>query len=198
MKKFLIYILVILFWGSVSYSKDLFEYLKSDQPPPLIIGHTDFDKALKNYVSDLNLYLGMSKDKKPVNDTFYLLLINGSASHDEININDDKYFIISGCRPRSCPEKGFLWIDKKNKIVLGAMIHYFIDSGDNRNEDGNLLIFSNKFNSYKKVPKKFKKDLNNWISILTTWDFENNNPDKPLRPTVTRFINSNNQIEKIK
>ena len=50
----------------------------------------------------------------------------------------------------------------------------------------------------KKVPKKFKKDLNNWISILTTWDFENNNPDKPLRPTVTRFINSNNQIKKIK
>ena len=60
-------------------------------------------------------------------------------SHDEININDDRYFIISGCRPHSCPEKG-LWIDK-NKIVLGAMIHYFIESKDNRNKDGVFNFF---------------------------------------------------------
>ena len=198
MKKYLIYILFVLFWSSASYSRDLFEYLKSDQPPPLILGHIDFDKALNKEVSDLSLYLGMSKNKKPINETFFWTLRNGSASHDEININDDRYFIISGCRPHSCPEKGFLWIDKKNKIVLGAMIHYFIESKDNRNKDGSLLIFSNKFTSYKEVPKKFKKDLNNWISILTTWDFENNNPNKPLRPTVTRFINSDNKMEKIK
>ena len=198
MKKILTFLFINLIFISPSHSKDLFEYLKSVQPPQLILGHIDFDKTLNKEISDLSIYLGMGKNKKPVNETFFWTLRNGSASHDEININDDKYFIISGCRPRSCPEKGFLWIDKKNKIVLGAMIHYFIDSGDNRNEDGNLLIFSNKFNSYKKVPKKFKEDLNNWISILTSWDFENNNPDKPLRPTVTRFINSNNQIEKIK
>ena len=197
-KKFIIFLLVILFWNSVSFSKDLFEYLKSNQPPPLILGHIDFDKALNKEISDLNIYLGMSKDKQPINETFYWTLRNGSASHDEININDDKYFIISGCRPQSCPEKGFLWIDKKKKIVLGAMIHYFIDTRENRNEEGNLLVFSNKFTSYKKLPKKFKKDLNSWISILTSWDFENNNPYKPLRPTVTRFINLNNQIEQIK
>ena len=197
MRKYLIYILVVFCWCTASYSKDLFEYLKSDQPPPLIIGHTDFDKALNDHLSDLNLYFGMSKDKKPINETFYWLLVNGSASHDEISVNNKNYFIVSGCRPQSCPEKGFLWIDKKKKIVLGAMIHYFIDSRDNRNRDGNLLIFSNKFTSYKKVPKKFKEDLNNWISILTSWDFENNNPDKPLRPTVTRFVNLNNQIKKI-
>ena len=197
MRKYLIYILVVLFWSSTSYSKDLFEYLKSNQPPPLILGHIDFDKALNREISDLSIYLGMGKNKKPINETFFWTLRNGSASHDEININNDRYFIISGCRPRSCPEKGFLWIDKKKKIVLGAMIHYFIDTMENRNEEGNLLVFSNKFTSYKKVPKKFKKDLDSWISILTSWDFENNNPNKPLRPTVTRFINSNNQIEQI-
>ena len=198
MKKFLTFLLIILFWNTSGFSKDLYEYLKSDQPPPLILGHTDFDKALNKEISDLSIYLGMSKDKQPINETFYWTLRNGSASHDEININDDKYFIISGCRPRSCPEKGFLWIDKKKKIVLGALIHYFIDSRENRNKEGNLLVFSNKFTSYKKVPKKFKKDLNSWISILTSWDFENNNPNKPLRPTITRFINSKNEIKTIK
>lgn len=198
MKKFLVFLLLALFWNTSSFSKDLYEYLKSDQPPPLILGHTDFDKALNKEISDLSIYLGISKDKQPINETFYWTLRNGSASHDEININDDKYFIISGCRPRSCPEKGFLWIDKKKKIVLGAMIHYFIDTKENRNEEGNLLVFSNKFTSYKKVPKKFKKDLNSWISILTSWDFENNNPNKPLRPTITRFINSKNEIKTIK
>ena len=51
-KKFIIFLLVILFWNSVSFSKDLFEYLKSNQPPPLILGHTDFDKALNKEISD--------------------------------------------------------------------------------------------------------------------------------------------------
>jgi len=101
MRKYLIYILVVLFWSSASYSKDLFEYLKSDQPPPLILGHIDFDKALNREISDLSIYLGMGKNKKPINETFFWTLRNGSASHDEININDDRYFIISGCRPRS-------------------------------------------------------------------------------------------------
>tara|TARA_B100001057_G_C22721323_1_gene899822 strand:+ start:352 stop:948 length:597 start_codon:yes stop_codon:yes gene_type:complete len=197
MKKFLLLFLIILIWNKPSYSKDLFEYLKSNQPPPLILGHIDFNKALNKEISNLSIYLGMSKNKQPLNETFYSTLINGSASHDEININNKKFFIVSGCRPRSCPEKGLLWIDKKKKIVIGAMIHYFIDSRDNRNQEGNLLIFSNKFISYKKVPKKFKEDLNSWISILTSWDFENNNPNKPLRPTIRRFINSNNEIKTI-
>ena len=71
MRKYLIYILVVLFWSSASYSKDLFEYLKSDQPPPLILGHTDFDKALNREISDLSIYLGMSKNKKPINETSF-------------------------------------------------------------------------------------------------------------------------------
>ena len=58
-----------------------------------------------------------------------------------------------------------------------------------------FLIFSNKFTSYKEVPKNLKR-FKQLISILTTWDFENNNPNKPLRPTVTRFINSDNKMEK--
>ena len=89
MKKTLIYLLINLFFIAPSHSKDLFEYLKSDQPPPLILGHIDFDKALNKEISDLSIYLGMSKNKKPINETFFWTLRNGSASHDEININDD-------------------------------------------------------------------------------------------------------------
>ena len=88
MKKILIIIFISLFCNTISFSKDLFEYLKSDQPPPLILGHIDFDKALNSEISDLSIYLGMSKNKKPINETFFWTLRNGSASHDEININD--------------------------------------------------------------------------------------------------------------
>ena len=53
MKKFLVFLLLVLFWNTSSFSKDLYEYLKSDQPPPLILGHTDFDKALNNVLLNL-------------------------------------------------------------------------------------------------------------------------------------------------
>ena len=90
-----------------------------------------------------------------------------------------------------------LKFDKKNKIVLGAMIHYFLN--DKKDTDnGYLLVISKKFKSFEKLPKKFKKDLDKWLSRLTTWDYVNNNGDKPLKPSVIRFINSENIIKVIK
>ena len=45
------------------------------------------------------------------------------------------------------------------------------------------------------------RSLKNGTTLKDTFQiakkFKNNNPNKPLRPTVTRFINSNNQIEEI-
>ena len=195
MKKFLTTLIVILFFNSASFSKDLFEYISSDHPPKLIVGYEGFNESLNKEINDLNIYLGIGKGKKPIYNSFNKLLINSDAD-GEVEFNDKNYFIVSGCRPRSCPEKGFLWIDKKEKIVLAAMIHYFID--DKKDTDnGYLLIISKKFKSYNDLPIKFNEDLNNWLLKLTTWDYVKNDIKK-LTPSVIRFVNSENKIEIIK
>lgn len=195
-KKLLITLFVIIFWSFDLYSKDLFQFVTKKHPPKLIVGYAGFNDALNDEINDLSIYLGIGKGEKPIYSSFNQLLINSDVD-GEIEFNDKSYFIVSGCRPRSCPEKGYLWVDKKNKIVLGAMIHYFFD--DKKDTDnGYLLVISKKFKSFKKLPKKFNKDLNKWLSKLTTWDYVNNNGDKPLKPSVIRFINSENKIKVIK
>ncbi len=178
-----------------AYSKNLFEYISSNHPPKLIVGYDGFNEALNKEINDLNIYLGIGKGKKPIYNSFNKLLINSDAD-GEVEFNDENYFIVSGCRPHSCPEKGFLWIDKKEKIILAAMIHYFID--DKKDIDnGYLLIISKEFKSYNDLPIKFNKDLKNWLSKLTTWDYVKNDIKK-LTPSVKRFVNSENKIEIIK
>ena len=175
-----------------AYAKSLFEYISSNHPPKLIVGYDGFNEALNKEINDLNIYLGIGKGKKPIHNSFNQLLINSDAD-GEIEFNDENYFIVSGCRPHSCPEKGFLWINKKEEIVLAAMIHYFID--DKKDTDnGYLLIISKKFKSYTELPKKFNEDLNAWLSTRSTWDYVKNDIKK-LTPSVKRFINSENKIK---
>ena len=195
MKKLFGIIALLLFLSGNVFAKNLYEYISMDHPPKLIVGYEGFNEALNKEINDLNIYLGIGKGKKPVYNSFNKLLIN-SDTDGEVEFNDKNYFIVSGCRPRSCPEKGFLWINKKDKIVLAAMIHYFID--DKKDTDnGYLLIISKKFKSYNDLPIKFNEDLKNWLLKLTTWDYVKNDIKK-LTPSVIRFVNSENKIEIIK
>ena len=195
MKKLLGIVVLGLLLSGNAYSKNLFEYISSNHPPKLIVGYDGFNEALNKEINDLNIYLGIGEGQKPIYNSFNKLLINSDAD-GEVEFNDKNYFIVSGCRPHSCPEKGFLWIDKKKKIILAAMIHYFID--DKKDIDnGYLLIISKEFKSYNDLPIKFNKDLKNWLSKLTTWDYVKNDIKK-LTPSVKRFVNSENKIEIIK
>ena len=195
MKRLLGIVILGLLLSGNAYSKNLFEYISSNHPPKLIVGYDGFNEALNKEINDLNIYLGIGEGKKPIYNSFNKLLINSDAD-GEVEFNDENYFIVSGCRPHSCPEKGFLWIDKKEKIILAAMIHYFID--DKKDIDnGYLLIISKEFKSYNDLPIKFNKDLKNWLSKLTTWDYVKNDIKK-LTPSVKRFVNSENKIEIIK
>ena len=192
MKKLLGIVVLGLLLSGNAYAKTLFEYISSNHPPKLIVGYDGFNEALNKEINDLNIYLGIGKGKKPIHNSFNQLLINSDAD-GEIEFNDENYFIVSGCRPHSCPEKGFLWIDKTEEIVLAAMIHYFVD--DKKDTDnGYLLIISKKFTSYTDLPKKFNEDLNAWLLTRTTWDYVKNDIKK-LTPSVKRFINSENKIE---
>lgn len=195
MKKLISILVFSLLLNSNVYA-DLYKFFELKEDPKIIIDEIDFDTSLITELNDLEFYLGIGRGNNPVNKSLYELLRNSAAEFEEIQINNDRYFIVSGCRYQSCPEKGFLWIDKKEKIVIGAMIHYFFETKDNRNRDGNLLIMSKQFKNFDDLPPQFNKDLEVWLSKIKVYDFINGK-EKNLKPTKKRFVNSNNVIKEL-
>ena len=196
MKKFFIIILLIFFSTGLS-NASLYNFLDTKDDPKVTIDKLDFDTELLRELNDLKIYLGIGRGDTLINETLYELLRNSAAEFDETIINNDRYFVVSGCRYQSCPEKGFLWIDKKEKIVIGALIHYFFKTQDNYNKDGNLLVISKKFKSYNDLPQQFNNDLEQWLSSIKIYDFSTGK-NKSFKPAVKRFVNSNNLITEIK
>jgi len=192
MKKLLGIVALILLINSNVYA-DLYKFFELKEDPKIIIDEIDFDVSLIKELNDLEFYLGIGRGNNPVNKSLYDLLRNSAAEFEEIQVNNDRYFIVSGCRYQSCPEKGYLWIDKKEKIVIGVMIHYFFETKKNRNRDGNLLIMSKQFKNFDDLPAKFYKDVEQWLSIIKVYDISSGGI-KELKPTVKRFLNSENKI----
>jgi len=172
---------------------DLYNFLDSKDEPKVIIDEINFDTELIKELNDLKFYLGIGRGNNPINESLYELLRNSAAEFEETQINDKRYFIVSGCRYQSCPEKGFLWIDKKEKIIIGAMVHYFFETQDNRSKDGDLLIMSKKFQNYNDLPKQFNKDLDKWLSSIKIYNLLNGET-KSLKTDMKRFVNSQNII----
>ena len=195
MKKFISILVFSLLMNSNVYA-DLYKFFELKEDPKIIIDEIDFDTSLKTELNDLEFYLGIGRGNNSVNKSLYELLRNSAAEFEEIQINNDRYFIVSGCRYQSCPEKGFLWIDKKEKIVIGAMIHYFFETKDNRNRDGNLLIMSKQFKNFDDLPSQFIKDVEQWLSIIRVYDISSGGI-KELKPTAKRFLNSDNIFKEL-
>ena len=189
MKKFILILLFSLLSNSNVYA-DLYKFFELKDDPKIIIDKIDFDTTLIKELNNLEFYLGIGKGNNPVNESLYELLRNSAAEFEEIQVNNNRYFIVSGCRYQSCPEKGFLWIDKKEKIVIGTMIHYFFETKE-INRDGNLLIMSKQFKNFDDLPSQFNKDLKKWLSTIKIYDFSIGGI-KDLKPTAKRFLNSEN------
>ena len=189
MKKFISILVFSLLLNSNVYA-DLYKFFELKEDPKIIIDEIDFDTSLIKELNDLEFYLGIGRGNNPINKSLYELLRNSAAKFEEIQVNNDRYFIVSGCRYQSCPEKGFLWIDKKEKIVIGAMIHYFFET-KKMNRDGNLLIMSKQFKNFDDLPNQFNKDLKKWLSTIKVYDFSIGEI-KDLKPTAKRFLNSEN------
>lgn len=197
MKKILSLIVLTLFFSNTAFSDNLFKLIEREEDPKSIISsdpNYDFEKALAKEVNDLSMYLGQSKndEKIPLVGMFYQTLQSNSSKLNELSVNNGDHFIVSGCRRQSCSEKSLLWIDKKNKVVISAMLHYFLDTQATSIDENYLLIFSKKINSIEDLPEDFKLTLKTWISSLTQYDYDTGK-DKPLIPTVINFINSKNE-----
>ena len=193
MKKLVIFIFLGLICFLPASAKDLFEIInQTEEAKRLLKG--DFKKLLSEEINNLSIYLGQSKnnEKIPLVDMFYSNLKANAYETKEVSVNDDDYFIVSGCRHQSCSEKALLWIDKKNKIVVGAMIHYFLDTKESSKDENYLLIFSKKFDKYKDLPEVYKSVLSSWLSGLTEYDIETKK-NIPLITSIKNFINSENK-----
>ena len=205
MKKLLAIVVLGLLWIIPVSADDLFKLIEREeakQTPKSIIKtdpNYDFKKELAKEVNDLSMYLGQTRndEKIPLVKMFYQTLQSNNVNLKEISKKNKDYFVVSGCRPQSCSEKSLLWIDKTNKIVIGSMVHYFLDSKASSKDETYLLIFSKKIDLVEDLPKQFKDDLKFWIYKRTEYDF-NDGKIKALKPTIINFINSKNQRSDIK
>ena len=113
----------------------------------------------RNLNSKKKLYLGMTKNGKKETLSFHLLeVLNGPPEKVEAK---DGVLNISGCRHRSCDEKGLVWIDTRSNKEIFVILHYFYDNQKFLSE-GNLLIISNDFKSAQELPRGFKVDFSKW------------------------------------
>lgn len=89
---------------------------------------------------------------------------------DPVIVAERRFASASACRPHSCTEKGFFWIDSKTGIGLGA---YFTPDS--------LLLGSNGL-SYDRLPAPARQALADWLK------------ENDLRPQVVEFVGQSGRV----
>ena len=114
---------------------------------------------IRNSNSKKKLYLGMTKNDKKESLSYHLLeVLSGPSEKVE---EKDGVLKISGCRQHSCGEKGLVWIDTGSNKEIFVILHYFYNNQEFV-PDGNLLVFSNDFDTAQELPGEFVVDFSNW------------------------------------
>jgi len=182
MKKLLGILVLGLLWFS-NASAD-FEWIKTQKILSTndIVNIDKFNEFLKSNLSNKSLWLGMSSNKKKISLTENLYVVLTGPPNKIKYLENDRYIVISACRFRSCPEKGFVWIDTEKEIVVGLILHYAIENEENY-DVGYFLIFSKNIESFDKIPEQFFKPLKEWMI----------KQEVPL-PEKIRFIGTDDSI----
>ena len=162
MKKLLGIVVLGLLWFS-NASAD-FEWIKTQKILSTndIVNIDKFKEFLKSNLSNKSLWLGMSSNKKKISLTENLYVVLTGPPNKIRYLDNDRYIVISACRFRSCPEKGFVWIDTEKEIVVGLILHYAIENEKNY-DVGYFLIFSKNIESYDEIPEQFFEPLKEWM-----------------------------------
>jgi len=185
MKKLLGIIIVCLLWFSTANAD--FEWIKTEKftSTNTIVNEDKFKQFLNSNLSNKSVYLGMSSNNKKTTliDNLYKVL---EGPPNKIRyLENDRYIVISACRFRSCPEKGFVWIDTKKEIVVGLILHYFFEKEENI-DVGYFLIFSKDIEAFDKIPEQFFGPLKEWMIKQAV----------PL-PEKIRFIGTDDSISTV-
>ena len=154
-------------------------------------GKEEFNNWLNSFglskpiVQDRLFYMGISYDGKP-NKLINIFAILISMINEDVYSEDKRYFVREGCKPRDCGNKGFLWVDLKEKVAIGVITHSFWEKLDfNDHKDDQIFIFSNFFEDSKDFPDEFMITYLNWIKT------------HEIEPSLYRFLNSKNELNEI-
>ena len=179
MKKFLGILVLGLLWCNISIANDY-----------------NWKKVAKQNTPNIKLYLGpdlIDKEKKSLYEQL-VANIKVVTSPDGITKNDDNYFLIDGCRPHACSNKGVVWIDKKKDIFIGVIVHKLFE--DEKEDDldwfdkpVDYLIFTNSVGSFSEVPKKFIIDFKNLEEEKKEYGYG--------KPVKIRFIGPDKSIKDV-
>ena len=179
MKKLLGILVLGLLWCNISIANDY-----------------NWKKVAKQNTPNIKLYLGpdlIDKEKKSLYEQL-VANIKVVTSPDGITKNDDNYFLIDGCRPHACSNKGVVWIDKKKDIFIGVIVHKLFE--DEKEDDldwfdkpVDYLIFTNSVGSFSEVPKKFIIDFKNLEEEKKEYGYG--------KPVKIRFIGPDKSIKDV-
>ena len=154
-------------------------------------GQKEFNNWLNSFglskpiVQDKIFYMGISYDGKP-NKLINIFAILISMINEDVYSEDKRYFVREGCKPRDCGNKGFLWVDLKDKVAIGVITHSFWEKLDfNDHIDDQIFIFSNFFEDSKNFPDEFMITYLNWIKT------------HEIEPSLYRFLNSKNELKEL-
>lgn len=147
MKKLLILLLLPLLIYN-THANDVIEDLKKNKIT---------DTLLEQIPDKPQIYLGMTKKNKKESLTYHLEEAI-SGGRESIDANDS--IMVIGCRVQSCPEKGFVWVDKKTSKTIFGIGAFFLD--DKFIGDGVIYLFSKDFKDKKDFPKNFIESLPNF------------------------------------
>ena len=182
MKKLCLYMFLGLLFCNVGFAN--FEWIKTGKfsTTNSLTWEDKFLQMIKSNISSEKFYLGMSSNNKKISlfDNF-LEVLRGPPNKIKY-LENDRYIVASACRAHSCPEKGFVWIDTKEKLLIGLILHYFFEKEENL-DDGYFLIFSKNYQTFDKLPEQFFISLKEWIK------------EEKISPEKIRFIGTDDSIK---
>ena len=172
-----------------NYNADLFDLINKKDTARNILKGREFEYALSKEINDKFIdFKFEGKDRYSfLNEQFYHLLSHSSKKAYEVDINNDDFFIVTGCSDLSCDEAALLYIDKKNKIVIGSTnSKYFSDI---TNTDVSVMfVFSKKISQLKELPNDFLVKFTNLTAKIS---------DLNKRQGSMYFMGPNNKIRNI-
>ena len=178
MKKLLLITVLFLTFSSPSYSQS-FEWIKN-QKEYSNANELFWDKE-KRFLKLIEKNIYADKTYPSFTGTAGTLFITierllGGPPTGIKYYDNRRYVTTSACEAHACPEKAFVFIDTKEKFVIGLI----------RKWDGEYYIISKTHKTFDDLPNIFAQAVNDWESEVD------------VKPTEIFFIGTDAELIKIK
>ena len=178
MKKLLLITVLFLTFSSPSYPQS-FEWIKNQNEYSDANGlFWDKEKRFLKLIKD-NIYADKNFPSFTGTEGTLFITIERLLGGPPTGIkyyDNRRYVTTSACEAHACPEKAFVFIDTKEKYVIGLI----------RKWDGEYYIISKTHKTFNDLPDMFAQAVNDWESEVD------------VKPTEIFFIGTDAELIKIK